>query len=39
MTQYPVDALGRTTEETSPAGNISYYIYLGRLARPASKLL
>jgi YD repeat-containing protein len=28
VTQYQVDALGRTTEETSPAGNITYYVYL-----------
>jgi YD repeat-containing protein len=28
VTQYQVDALGRTTKETSPAGNITYYVYL-----------
>jgi YD repeat-containing protein len=28
ITQYQVDALGRTTKETSPAGNITYYVYL-----------
>jgi YD repeat-containing protein len=28
VTQYQVDARGRTTEETSPAGNITYYVYL-----------
>src|SRR5579884_1873555 len=28
VTQYQVDALGRTTEETSPGGDITYYVYL-----------
>jgi len=28
VAQYQVDALGRTTKETSPAGNITYYVYL-----------
>ncbi len=28
VTTDQVDALGRTTEETSPAGNITYYVYL-----------
>jgi RHS repeat-associated protein len=28
VTSYVVDALGRTTEETSPAGNVTYTVYL-----------
>jgi hypothetical protein len=28
VTQDTVDALGRTTQETSPAGNVTYWIYL-----------
>ena len=28
VTTDQVDALGRTTEETSPAGNVTYYVYL-----------
>jgi hypothetical protein len=28
ITQYVVDALGRTTQEMSPGGNITYYVYL-----------
>jgi hypothetical protein len=28
VTQFQVDALGRTTEETSPGGSITYYVYL-----------
>jgi YD repeat-containing protein len=28
VTQYQVDALGRTTKEISPGGNVTYYVYL-----------